>query len=99
MCRRRSWMDNSNPVTASTNLKRRIQRRNPDQMTEAAIKWPRVNGSWLRSPALSKVFSALTAEGADARVVGGAIRNALLDRPVTEIDIATTARPEEVMRL
>lgn len=68
-------------------------------MTEAAIKWPRVTGSWLRTQALGKVFAALADGGAEARVVGGAVRNALIDRPVKEIDLATTARPEEVMRL
>jgi poly(A) polymerase len=31
-------------------------------------------------------------------VVGGAVRNALLELPVGEIDVATTAPPEEVMR-
>jgi poly(A) polymerase len=68
-------------------------------MTEAALKWPHMNGAWLRSSALNKVFAALTAGGAEARVVGGAVRNALIDRPIKEIDIATTARPDDVMRL
>ena len=31
-------------------------------------------------------------------MVGGAVRNALLQLPVAEIDVATTALPEEVMR-
>ena len=64
-----------------------------------AIKWPRVTGAWLHSPSLAKVFEALANGGAEARVVGGAVRNALLDRPVKEIDVATTARPEDVMRM
>ncbi|MBS0232857.1 MAG: CCA tRNA nucleotidyltransferase [Proteobacteria bacterium] len=68
-------------------------------MSEGAIKWPRVSGAWLRSPALTKVFAALAKEGAEARIVGGAVRNALLDRPVRDIDLATTATPDEVMRL
>jgi poly(A) polymerase len=68
-------------------------------MTDAAITWPHVTASWLRAPDLAKVFAALTAEGADARVVGGAVRNTLIDRPVQDIDIATTARPDDVMRL
>ncbi len=68
-------------------------------MSEGAIKWPRVSGAWLRSPALTKVFAALAKEGAEARVVGGAVRNALLDRPVRDIDLATTATPDDVMRL
>ncbi len=31
-------------------------------------------------------------------MVGGAVRNALLDMPVTEIDVATTALPDEVVK-
>lgn len=68
-------------------------------MSVSQPKWPRVSGDWLQSPALAKVFAALADGGAEARVVGGAVRNALIHRPVKEIDIATTARPEEVMRL
>jgi poly(A) polymerase len=68
-------------------------------MAETYLKWPRVTGSWLHSPALGKVFAALNDGGAEARVVGGAVRNTLIDRPVTDIDIATTARPEDVIRL
>jgi poly(A) polymerase len=71
----------------------------PDRMSEAHLKSPRVTGSWLQSPALGKVLAALSKGGAEARVVGGAVRNALIDRAVKDIDIATTARPEEVMRL
>ncbi|HET6390155.1 CCA tRNA nucleotidyltransferase [Hyphomicrobium sp.] len=68
-------------------------------MTDAAIKWPRVNARWLRTAAIGKVFAALAKGGATTRVVGGAVRNALMDRPVKEVDIATTARPAETMRL
>ena len=40
-------------------------------------------------PALQQVLSALSAEGAQALVVGGAVRNALLGEPISDID--TTA--------
>src|SRR5262245_6416050 len=43
------------------------------------------------------VFDALAAKGYAARAVGGAVRNALLGRPVVDIDIATPARPDEVL--
>jgi poly(A) polymerase len=43
------------------------------------------------------VFAALTARGFGARAVGGAVRNALLGLGVSEVDIATTARPEEII--
>jgi poly(A) polymerase len=54
---------------------------------------------WLTRPQTQRVFAALTAAGAEARAVGGAVRNALMRTPVKDIDIATTAPPEEVMRL
>ncbi len=63
------------------------------------MKWPRVSAPWLRSRPLARVFEALTQRGAEARVVGGAVRNTLLHRPVREIDLATTAPPDEVMAL
>jgi len=54
---------------------------------------------WLSRPSTRAVFAALTAEGAEARAVGGAVRNALMGTPVKDIDIATTALPADVMRL
>src|SRR5581483_1957097 len=53
---------------------------------------------WLSSGPLPRLFDALDREGEEARVVGGAVRNALLQVPVGEIDLATTAVPEEVVR-
>lgn len=50
-------------------------------------------------PALRQVLSALSAEGAQALIVGGAVRNALLGEPISDIDIATSARPEDTIRL
>jgi len=44
------------------------------------------------------VLALLNADGGEARVVGGAVRNALMKLPVADIDIATTVRPEEVIR-
>ncbi|RSK30712.1 CCA tRNA nucleotidyltransferase [Rhodovulum iodosum] len=41
----------------------------------------------------------LTGAGHQALFVGGCVRNALLGVPVTDIDIATDARPERVMEL
>lgn len=50
---------------------------------------------WMRDPETLSVFAALEAP---ARFVGGCVRDVLLDRPVTDIDIATTLTPDEVMR-
>lgn len=57
------------------------------------------NAEWLRRPQTQAVFRAIEAGGFSARAVGGAVRNALLDLPVADVDIATSAPPEAVMRL
>jgi poly(A) polymerase len=53
---------------------------------------------WLRSGPAGRVLALLNGGGEEARVVGGAVRNALLGLPVADIDIATTALPPEVIR-
>src|SRR5579885_40766 len=53
---------------------------------------------WLSSGPLPRLFDALDTAGEEARVVGGAVRNALLQVPVGEIDLATTAVPDEIVR-
>jgi poly(A) polymerase len=68
-------------------------------MSEAETTGPRIRAAWLESAAISKVFAAFKAAGVEARVVGGAVRNALIDRPVRDIDIATPALPDAVMRI
>jgi tRNA nucleotidyltransferase/poly(A) polymerase len=57
------------------------------------------DAEWLRRPETKRVFAALTASGVETRAVGGAVRDALLGLPVSEIDLATTALPEQVMAL
>ncbi len=53
---------------------------------------------WLRSGPSARVLALLNGDSTEARVVGGAVRNALLGIPVGDIDIATTALPDEVIR-
>src|SRR5580700_9670222 len=53
---------------------------------------------WLRSGPTARVLELLNGHGEEARVVGGAVRNALLKIPIQDIDIATTALPAEVIR-
>jgi poly(A) polymerase len=57
------------------------------------------DADWLTREPTRIVFAALTAKGAQARAVGGAVRNALMRVPVKDVDIATTALPEEVLAL
>jgi len=53
---------------------------------------------WLTSGPAARVLGLLNRDGEEARVVGGAVRNALLKIPLGDIDIATTALPDEVVR-
>ena len=54
---------------------------------------------WMVEPATLTVLGALAAGGAEARFVGGSVRDALLGRPIGDIDIATPAPPERVIEL
>ncbi len=61
---------------------------------------PNLSGkAWFDSDQVRTVFAVLTAEGAEARVIGGAVRNELMGLPVADVDFATTAVPAEVLRL
>jgi poly(A) polymerase len=59
---------------------------------------PLADATWLRESALARALSILNGGGEEARVVGGAARNALMGLPLSDIDIATTALPDEVVR-
>jgi poly(A) polymerase len=64
-------------------------------MTDARV----LDGApWLKSGPTARVLQLLDGNGEQARVVGGAVRNALLKIPTGDIDIATTALPAEVIR-
>lgn len=54
---------------------------------------------WLKRQGTLAVLAALNGDGVETRAVGGAVRNALLGLPVTEIDLATTAEPDRVIAL
>jgi tRNA nucleotidyltransferase/poly(A) polymerase len=51
--------------------------------------------SLLARPGVARVFEALDGRGEEVRIVGGAVRNALIGEGVHEIDFCTTAAPEE----
>jgi tRNA nucleotidyltransferase/poly(A) polymerase len=53
---------------------------------------------WLKSGPTARVLEVLNRDGEQSRIVGGAVRNALLEIPIGDIDIATTALPDEVIR-
>jgi poly(A) polymerase len=55
---------------------------------------------WLDAAPTRAVLAALEAAGGPgcARFVGGCVRNALMGRPIDDVDMATTLRPEETER-
>lgn len=53
---------------------------------------------WLAEPGLQALLAVLQQDGEEARIAGGAVRNALLGQPVADIDIATTVEPLETIR-
>lgn len=65
----------------------------------AAQVYPKAlaGADWLVRADTQAVLAALRAAGHQARVVGGAVRNALLAKPVGDVDIATTALPAEIL--
>jgi poly(A) polymerase len=54
---------------------------------------------WMTAPEVRSVISALTAEGAEVRFVGGCVRDAIRKIETHDIDIATPSPSEVVMAL
>jgi poly(A) polymerase len=53
----------------------------------------------LRRPDVARLLAALNQDGEEARIVGGAVRDALMQRAIGDIDIATTVLPAAVMAM
>lgn len=62
-------------------------------MTARIIDGFLTDALFLDEPRLRRVMLALNGDGEETRIVGGAVRNALLGEPVHEVDLATTALP------
>lgn len=54
---------------------------------------------WLAEPSARAVCDAIASGGHDVFYVGGCVRNALLGAPVSDVDMATSATPDEVTAL
>ena len=59
----------------------------------------KIAGDWLDHPGTQGLMQVLEAAGHKALFVGGCVRNALLDEPVSDVDISTDATPETVTNL
>lgn len=57
-----------------------------------------VTGKWLTEPATQEVFDLIESSGHVGYFVGGCVRNALLNTPVTDIDITSAATPDMVVQ-
>jgi len=57
----------------------------------------RVTGAWLDHPGTRAVMVALSDAGHQAYFVGGCVRDALLERRIGDIDIASDALPQQVL--
>lgn len=53
----------------------------------------------MAAPETIQVMAAFTVAGAEARFIGGCVRDAILKRPVKDIDIATPEPPERVIKI
>ena len=57
----------------------------------------RIDQDWLAEPSLQKLLRLLNEGQGEARIAGGAVRNALLDQPISDVDIATNLVPRDVI--
>ena len=60
--------------------------------------WLSGQTEWLQNKELQHLLEVFSENGDEARIAGGAVRNALLGQPVSDIDIATTTVPDETER-
>lgn len=58
-----------------------------------------MNPQWRHWPHIKTLVSAFEKAGVEMRFVGGAVRDAVLDRVVQDVDVATPALPQAVMDL
>lgn len=59
----------------------------------------RLDADWLTAAPARAVMTMLADAGHQALFVGGCVRNALLDAPVSDLDLSTDAHPSAVMAL
>jgi poly(A) polymerase len=59
----------------------------------------RITAKWLKEQSLQEAFAVIMAAGGEARVAGGAVRNALMGEAVGDIDLATTLPPQKIIEI
>ncbi|MET0812148.1 MAG: CCA tRNA nucleotidyltransferase [Microbacterium sp.] len=56
-------------------------------------------GALAESPVVASLSRAFADAGFDLAIVGGPVRDALLGRPVNDLDFTTDARPDDILRI
>ena len=56
-----------------------------------------IKQDWISDEGLQRLLELLTEGGEEARIAGGAVRNALQEKQITDVDIATTLLPQDVI--
>ncbi|EET46777.1 CCA tRNA nucleotidyltransferase [Thalassobium sp. R2A62] len=54
-----------------------------------------IDGQWMKSPAVQRVFEIYADAGFELFFVGGCVRNAVLDLPIHDVDLSSNATPEQ----
>ena len=57
----------------------------------------RIDQEWLNQPSLQELLRLLNDGEGEARIAGGAVRNALLEQPISDVDVATNLVPRDVI--
>ena len=52
----------------------------------------RIDQDWLNKPSLQELLRLLNKGEGEARIAGGAVRNALLEQPISDVDVATNLK-------
>ncbi len=60
---------------------------------------PKISEPWLTSRDTTRLFDLFAMQGHQLLCVGGCVRNSLLGVPVSDIDMATDARPEDMIQI
>ena len=58
-----------------------------------------IRDTWLNEPRLQELMRVIAEAGGDVRVAGGAVRNSLLGVPISDVDLATTMLPDDLMHV
>ena len=75
------------------------------KQNDSIVEWPEgveakiVIDDWMTNPDIRAVIDAIEGGGAAIRFVGGCVRDALLQNKIKDVDLATTERPERIIKL